>query len=1374
MKTILQWASLGASAFALVLVSATARAQTLPTVQGTSVADAAVPVLIAPAPVTSGFFVLNQDFSVLQHSLTDNSQNQSCPRAGIFSQTNPAARTLVVDQYNAYFSGPDAPGYNTAVDAVTPEVSCTPVQPLDYTGGVATQSVASNDPQHALYYLVDALGGADVDELIVLPNLNNTTVYSSGKFTSALEAALDTGGVYTSIVSDTRSSYGLTAITELKTSTSPGNLFVYDPQTSNVYRILGPGGTKLPAVTSFIIPPQTDGGGSLLVLVNQDGLTTSNFTAPPQDTAPLTIIDLGQLQAVLATSPAKNTVTLPFVTQIQATTPFYAMLGAAYNPLDHRVYAVVGGGTSASSIVENIISYDTLNPSAPSETVVADVSNVPFSLGSYPQIALNAASGTMQILTSSPSMLYTVGITGTGNAAISVPGSTFPDSNFQPTYVVANPLLGETYIASASGQVDVLTRPATAKAGLALTLSGSDLGYTSQQYQVKPLALYPVYDSSLSSAALTITATPDGGAPVTVATAHVSDVGYPGGSFFTYTFPAAGRYTLVATAAASANYPAVTSPPLYVYVGNTGVYPTSVALSLPASVAATNGTATLNATVTLTGTTYAPTGQVYVTDATGTQVGLLQLPKGVISNPLTVPITVNQGNQMLTAVYGGDAQNQGAKSTPQAITVGTVTKVTPVLMVTVPATAVAGAAVTGGVTLTSTSTTTPTGSVTIYAALSGGAASPIATVTAAQAFGSGGMSFTFTAPAAGSYTVYAGYGGDSTYNNAVSANVGLVVGMTTTSLTVSGPANVVPGASFITTVTLKTMGSSTAAITGNVTLKASSTTSFDTYSLGTIPAASAMMSGGVQVTGSLPVEGVYSVTATYAGDANYASSQSTIVVNVSLPTTSLGLSAATNQTAGVAFPLNVSLKQQAGFTGMPTGNVVISTTAGSSTTTLATITAAQALTSGGYPAQVTLPSGGSYLVTAIYAGDSNFAGTTASLLITAASTATLTLRSVPTSSLTVNTNFQLCVDLSSTTTTATPTGSFALSATDPTGNPAAYPSVPAASSLAKTACTSPFQVAKAGNWTFTAAYPGDSNYPPLLATLLLSFQPQTSSLKLTGAATATALSPYQVVTTLTTLAPSPSGNLNIVATLNGSSTPASTIDVDATAALSGATSFITFPAAGTYTVTATFPSDPNLTGSSATPLTVVVAPAPPSNFTLTLDNSFVDTQGGSLSLNGTHTTTVTLTAIGTGPGPVNLTSTGSYPGVIVFRDATTNKLITSATPTTTGTKVILEYDSATPTAALRELDIRGHAAPISVAGGLFGLALFGWRRRRNRNLRGLYLLGAVTVIVTAASVLAGCLENAIYSQANITATPVTASAAAPPQSVVIVIESQGQ
>jgi len=95
----------------------------------------------------------------------------------------------------------------------------------------------------------------------VVGNLNSYS--GSGALLQQVRTALDSGGVYTSVVTDVKSTYSLTAITELKTATSPGNLWVYSPGVQTAFKILGPGGVALPAVTSFIIPAVTNGGGGV-------------------------------------------------------------------------------------------------------------------------------------------------------------------------------------------------------------------------------------------------------------------------------------------------------------------------------------------------------------------------------------------------------------------------------------------------------------------------------------------------------------------------------------------------------------------------------------------------------------------------------------------------------------------------------------------------------------------------------------------------------------------------------------------------------------------------------------------------------------------------------------------------------------------------------------------------------------------------------------------------------------------------------------------------------------------------------------------------------------------------------------------------------
>lgn len=1359
MKTAIRWTTLCAVFFAFALLSTLVNAQKAPSVQGTSVADPAVPVLVTPAPAGSGFFVLNQDFSVLQHSTVDTSQNQSCAGPSIYSQTNPAARTLVTDLYNAYFSGPDSSGMNTAIDAVTPEVSCTPVQAFDYTGGLATQSVSSNDPPHGFYYLVSAYGGSQVDTLTVLDNLNRGQVSSSKKFSEETQLSLDLGGVYTSAVSDTRSSFGLTAITELKTLTSPGNLWVYYPQTKTVYKILGPGGVPLPAVTSFIIPPQTDGGGSLLLLVNQDGLTASNLNAPPQDTTPFTIIDLGQLRPLFENSPAHNTITLPFVTQIAATTSFYAMLGGAYNPLDHRVYAVVAGGTSVSNVVENVLSYDTLNPTAPAERVVADVSNVPFSLGSYPQLALNAASGMMQILTSNPSTVYSVGINGTGNTAVSVPGSTFADANFSPTYIAANPLQGETYIASSSGQVDVLTRPTTLQGGLTLTLTGPDLGYTTQEYQVTPQALWPVYDDSLATAKLTITATPVGGNPVVLATGHLADVGYPGTSFYTYTFPAAGQYTLQATAEASANYPAVTSPPLNVFVGNTGVYPTAVSLSIPATAPSTNGEASLNATVTLTGSTYGPSGQVYIQDQTGAQVGNVQLPNGVISNPITVPIVIGDGSQKLTAVYSGDEQNQSSTSTPQTITVGTVAKVTPTFTVTLPSTAKTGASVGGNVKFTSSSTTAPTGTVTIYATLAGSTtANQIATATAAAAFASAGASFSFAAPAAGSYTVFAGYGGDTNYNNAVSPNVAIAVtGATlqTTAVGIVAPATATAGTAFNVVVGFNVEGAYTTQPTGNIVLTATQAGGA-AITLGTVTPAQGMAPGGANISATLPNAGSYTLNANYAGDSLYAASSNTATVTQNGFATTTKVNAGPAQKTGEAFAVNVALTSTVS-TPTPTGNVVINAALpGGAPILLATIPAAQAFVAGGTTAMATLSTAGNYTLSATYAGGGAFLASMDSTGITVATPATPTAIALTTlfPFVSVGTPVSATVNLvPAIKSTTAPTGNVVVTASAGSMT-TTVETLTAASAFAGSAAT--ITPTAAGVYTITATYSGDPNYLPSTSSLSVTVNAlPTPGVNLTAPSQGLVSSPVGIQLSLTDgVSGKPivsTAAITITSTLAGATGPSTTVTGTTT------NTMLTFPKPGVYTLIATFAGDSKYGPASSqdfgnmTRVTIYTQAALPS-FTLAPKDPSLNASGTPLQLAPTATAALILTSVNGYQGFVTITtsetSSDSLANIAVLADPL-QTTIQDANGKQIGLQTA-DVDLAPPSAPfsitfLEAQDgrllspLEQNARPLVCL--LFGGVILASLRRRKGLYRILSLLCIVTMIGVGAVVLPGCANR---------------------------------
>jgi hypothetical protein len=507
-----------------------------------------------------------------------------------------------------------------------------------------------------------------------------------------------------------------------------------------------------------------------------------------------------------------------------------------------------------------------------------------------------------------------------------------------------------------------------------------------------------------------------------------------------------------------------------------GRYPTAITLTAPSTAPSTNGQATFNATVNLTGTTYAPTGQVYIQDQTGAEVANISLPAGVISNPLTLPVTIGDGVSTLTAVYSGDEQNQGSKSSGQSITVGTATLQTTSIGIVAPATATQGIAfnVVIGFNVLGAFTTQPSGNIVLTATQAGGTPTTIATVTPAQGMAPGGANVSVTLPNAGAYTLNANYAGDSLYaasiNTATVTVIGTEIG---TTLGLSGSTTQTPGVPFPLTVRLTAQSTSQAQPTGNVAITATPAGGGAVLTLATIAVAQALTNGGYQAQVTLPSVGNFTITATYAGDQNFSSSAATLVVTSKLLSTTMGVSGATNQLAGVAFPLTIRL---ASSSGTPTGNVVISSelSAGGATTTLATVTAAQAMTSGGYQAMVTLTSAGSFKVTVTYAGDANFAGSTASLVVaTVFNHPTLQLSGPASSSVGLNSNYSVTLSQLLGITTATTTLTATLNgAPGPTGT------------INGTDGVIRLVFKTAGSYTLTATFAGDSENAPTTSNIV--------------------------------------------------------------------------------------------------------------------------------------------------------------------------------------------------------------------------------------------------------------------------------------------------
>jgi len=367
-------------------------------------------------------------------------------------------------------------------------------------------------------------------------------------------------------------------------------------------------------------------------------------------------------------------------------------------------------------------------------------------------------------------------------------------------------------------------------------------------------------------------------------------------------------------------------------------------------------------TVTVTSPAGTPTGSVSFADGV-TALGSGTLNASGVATLTTTALAV--GSHPVVASYPGDANHaSGTSSTTQLVN-----KAIPTLSLAIaPSPAVSGQPVTltATVTVPAPGAGTPTGTITFY---------DNGTAIGTGTLGSGlQATFTLSTLAPGGHTFTASYGGDSSFQSCTtSGSTAFTVQQGTVSVSVSSSATpAVFGQPVTFTVTVAAVAPAVGTPTGLVTLTD-----------GTTNLASLALSGGTAstTTTSLSVSS-HPLTASYAGDSAFKNSSGNLsqVVGQAATSTALTSSSPSSQ-FGQSLTLTATVSVTSPGAGTPTGTVTFK----DGSTVLGTGT----LNSSGTASYLATSLGaGSHALSAQYAGDGNFTGSTGSMSQSIQKTAT--------------------------------------------------------------------------------------------------------------------------------------------------------------------------------------------------------------------------------------------------------------------------------------------------------------------------------------------------------------------------------------------------
>jgi len=774
------------------------------------------------------------------------------------------------------------------------------------------------------------------------------------------------------------------------------------------------------------------------------------------------------------------------------------------------------------------------------------------------------------------------------------------------TFMDGTSTLGTVTLANAAAQLPVTNFGAgshsiTAKYSGDTNFSGSTSSALTET--INQLATTTTLSSSLNPAtvgqAVTLTATVQAGSGVSVAgTVTFLDGSTTLGTVtlasnsaqLTTSTLAQGAHTLTAVYAANTNFTGSTSAALSETVNQVATT-TSLASSLNPAPAAQS--------VTFTAAIQAGAGN----SASGTVTfldGSVTLGAAAVSSNSAQFTTSNlaPGAHAITAVYSGSTTFAGSTSAVLTETVNLIATTTTLASSLNPA--LASQSVTLTATVQAGTGISTTGTVNF---MDGSSTLGTATVSNNSA------QLTVSTLAVGTHTITAVYGGSTDFGGSTSSPLTQTVnqsGTTTTLVSNLNPATFGQGVPFVATVQTASGG----AATGTVTFYDGSTT------LGT----ATVTNNGVQHNVALLtfagfLGGSHTITAAYSGDANYAPSTSSALTETVNPASSSVTAAASPNPASYGQAVTLTATVVPSISGDLASGAV---TFFDGSTSLGTAN----LSNNVAHISVTSFALGSHSITASYAGDRNFAGSTSAALT---QSVTQSGSSTAVSSNANPSSYGQAVTFTATVAPAysgTPTGTVSFFDGSTSLGNATLSSGVATFSTSATALI-------AGSHSISAKYNGDSNY---LASSSAAFV-QTINPAATVTTLASNANPSAVGKSVNfTAQVSSSVNGNLTGTVNfyldGSTTPVASVSLSGgnaqytTSSLSG----------GTHSLSAAFVStNSNFNGSTSTPLTQAIT-----DFSISASPASDTIARGS---SGTYT--LTLSPIGGLTGNVSLSCSGA-------------------------------------------------------------------------------------------------------------------------------------